>query len=205
MVQEHLYSGKNPVVRLAVESRVNAILHEIKPGDRVLEAGCCEGYVATKLAQKTGAKGKVVCVDVDAQYLAAAKKRAQKMGLKNMEFTRADLAKFRPNLKFDVIVCSEVLEHVDEPSKIMRNLSDALAKSGTLVVTVPNESVLHLGRKLFFIGQSDELEEITAHKSELNSSKIVSIATKLGLRKKSVIQVPFPIVYLNEVIVLKKT
>jgi 2-polyprenyl-3-methyl-5-hydroxy-6-metoxy-1,4-benzoquinol methylase len=42
------------------------------------------------------------------------------------------------NEKFDAIVCSEVLEHLYDPSQVVKNFDGILAPNGIIVVTVPN-------------------------------------------------------------------
>jgi predicted SAM-dependent methyltransferase len=49
-----------------------------------------------------------------------------------------------PDESFDVIVCTEVLEHVPEPIEALRELSRILRPSGRLLITAPLGSGLHL-------------------------------------------------------------
>ena len=42
------------------------------------------------------------------------------------------------NIPFDVIVASEIIEHVENPSLLLRSCASALAPDGILVVTTPN-------------------------------------------------------------------
>ena len=45
--------------------------------------------------------------------------------------------------RFDLVLCSEVLEHIDSPERGMQVLLDSVAAAGTLVVTVPNGRIDH--------------------------------------------------------------
>lgn len=199
-----MYKSSNPIVSFAVNSRVNAILSQVNKGESVLEAGCCEGYIAIPVARRVGKGGKVACIDIEQEYLDFAKKKSELEGLDNLIFQKADVSSFKSPEKFDKIICSEVLEHVDDPLKVMRNLVESLRDGGKLIITVPNEFVLQIGRKIAFGSKAESLEEVTAHKSELKASDVVELGLKLGLTKDSVSQVPFPLIYLNEVIVLRK-
>lgn len=48
-----------------------------------------------------------------------------------------------PDHSFDVVLCTEVLEHVPEPIKAVRELTRILRPGGTLLLTAPLGSVLH--------------------------------------------------------------
>lgn len=43
-----------------------------------------------------------------------------------------------PKRKFDVIVCSEVLEHIDDYRKALENIAGLVKKGGKLLITVPH-------------------------------------------------------------------
>jgi SAM-dependent methyltransferase len=105
-------------------------------GKRVLDAGCGTGYGAELLASE-GAAG-VVAVDVDPEVIEAA----QRDGSSTVTFAAADLRELPAGLgTFDVVVCFEVLEHIDEPEAALDRLSAALAPNGILVVSSPNRDV----------------------------------------------------------------
>ena len=50
----------------------------------------------------------------------------------------ADIIKEPLKQKFDVIVCGEVLEHVDAPGHLLASCAKMLNHGGRLIVTVPN-------------------------------------------------------------------
>jgi SAM-dependent methyltransferase len=78
-----------------------AISEKVKAGDRVLDLGTGTGILAL-LAAKAGA-AQVVGVD-SADIIGVARKAAEKSGIKNVEFIRADLRDlYIP--KVDLIVC----------------------------------------------------------------------------------------------------
>ncbi len=205
LVQEHMYLSKNPLVGWVVQFRVSSILEQIRPGDRVLDAGCCEGFVALEMSKKVGSRGRVLCVDVDKGYLASARRNAKRAGAKNVDFLQSDLASFRTLRKFDKIVCSEVLEHVARPEKIVSALSNCLKPGGRLIVTIPNEIVLRVGRRLVFGSHARQLEKTTDHKSVLDAGVVVGMARYSGLEPVLVREIPFPLVFLNQLLVFRKT
>ncbi len=103
-----------------------------------LDAGCGRGAF-TMLAAKCGndALGLTFSSD-DAEI---ARRRAGLVGAKNARFEVLDLRELDQHLedfgKFDQIICCEVIEHVFEDEKLVRNLAHLLKPGGTLLLTTP--------------------------------------------------------------------
>jgi SAM-dependent methyltransferase len=56
------------------------------------------------------------------------------------------------NASFDIILCSEVLEHVPEPTRALDEFSRLLKPQGILVLTIPFASFLHMAPYHFATG-----------------------------------------------------
>ena len=70
--------------------------------------------------------------------------------------------KFKSEEKFDVIVAGFVLEHVDNPSKILQYYKKYLSPGGKLFLTVPNAEVLN--RRLGHLaGMLPDMQELSEH------------------------------------------
>jgi SAM-dependent methyltransferase len=108
---------------------------------RVLDAGCGEGHVTAWLAE--GLPGsEVTGLEGRAEALAAF--RARNPGL---EAVQGDItaAPF-PDRSFDLVVCTEVLEHLPEPGDALRELARVCA--GHMLLTVPHEPFFRTGNLL---------------------------------------------------------
>src|SRR4051794_39585785 len=78
-------------------------------GKRVLDAGCGTGYGSELLARAGAAE--VIGVDLDADTVTAAEQ-----AVPAATFATADIRELPAELgDFDLIVCFEVLEHLDDP------------------------------------------------------------------------------------------
>jgi SAM-dependent methyltransferase len=104
-------------------------------GSAVLEVGAGIGNLTTHLVPRDRYRA----TDVNPDYLAYLANFA--LGKPYLEVGPLDVQQadaFRPLAgRFDTVVCLNVLEHLDEPVAVLRNLRSALAPGGRAVVLVP--------------------------------------------------------------------
>jgi glycosyltransferase involved in cell wall biosynthesis len=102
-----------------------------RPPCRVLDVGCGPGWLANEL-RKAGHH--VVGVDLTAH---------PDIDQRTDEFIQADLDDGLPEAAlggYDVILAADVLEHVRDPEKLLRQMTDCLAEHGVVLASVPNIS-----------------------------------------------------------------
>ncbi|MFH1023639.1 MAG: class I SAM-dependent methyltransferase [Planctomycetota bacterium] len=90
----------------------------ISAAERVLDAGCGNGAVAFDVARKTGAR--VVGVDIDPGHIAEARRRFSHPGV---EYRVGDVTVFPGKELFDVVVLSNILEHIEFRTRFLRELT----------------------------------------------------------------------------------
>lgn len=102
---------------------------------RLLDAGCGTGYGTHLLASAPGIAS-IVGIDLDARAIAWARRFYP---TPKAHFARGDL--LAPALggwgMFDGVICFEVLEHLDEPERLLQRLDDVLAPGGRLLISTP--------------------------------------------------------------------
>ena len=59
-----------------------------------------------------------------------------------------------PDASFDAVMCIEVLEHVPDPVRALRELSRLLKPGGTLIITAPFCCLTHFSPYLYYTGYS---------------------------------------------------
>jgi SAM-dependent methyltransferase len=113
---------------------------QLVAGRRVLDAGCGVGYGSATLARAGAAE--VVGLDLSAKAVEAAAKGAPA----NASFVTGDVhaLPFEAG-RFDVIVCFEVIEHVEHQDEVIAELARVLAPAGVLVMSSPNRDVYPAG------------------------------------------------------------
>ena len=97
-------------------------VERVRPGERVLDVGSGKGELAHDLVTCAGAT--VVGVDNDPAHLAFARSR---FADERLEFVEADASEALPVGHFDVVVLSNVLEHVERRAELLRRIVDSAA------------------------------------------------------------------------------
>jgi ubiquinone/menaquinone biosynthesis C-methylase UbiE len=117
--------------------RAKIILNEAIKGKpaRVLDAGCGRGYYIHILSGFDFIKV-LEGIDLNARYLSIIKKSNLPKKVKVQKASLFSLS-FKDNY-FDFVVCSEVLEHVRDDVKALKELHRVLKPNGKLVITVPH-------------------------------------------------------------------
>lgn len=121
---------------------LSRIIKEVAPGDKVLDVGCSEGYLATYLPNNKvwGIDGNLDAVKIAKEYC--------------VEAIYCDLNSI-PNAplfkeKFDIIVFADVLEHLLYPEEVLRHFSQYLNPGGKVIISLPNIALWRARLNLLF-------------------------------------------------------
>ncbi|MGI6483980.1 MAG: class I SAM-dependent methyltransferase [Methanobacterium sp.] len=109
---------------------------------KVLEVGCASGRISKRLA-KNGCE--VIGIEIDDKSAKRAAKYCKNVINEDVE-KLPDLKDY--NLYFDVILLSNVLEHLKSPSKVLKNLKGYLKKDGFAIIVLPNIAHISIRIKL---------------------------------------------------------
>lgn len=110
------------------------LLPHLKPALSVLDVGCGPGTITADLAARV-APGSVTAVDQVADVLGAARAEAQQRGLSNVSFGTADVHNLDfADDTFDVVHAHQVLQHVADPVRALREMRRVCAPGGIVAV-----------------------------------------------------------------------
>lgn len=108
---------------------------ERPPPASILIAGCGTGWEAAAWAQSFP-DAQVTAIDISEASLNYATSQCRIMGLHNIRFERLDLHRAETLGQFDVIICSGVLHHLEDPEAGWAALTRALAPGGVMRIMV---------------------------------------------------------------------
>lgn len=107
---------------------------ELTDGKYVLDIACGEGY-GTKLLANTARY--VTGIDIDEKTIIQAQK---KYSTSNIQFKVGDITNIPEKDKtFELIVCFETIEHIDNYEKALMELKRVLKHNGILLISTPNK------------------------------------------------------------------
>lgn len=145
---DQLYTSGNPLVRFVHCQRLDAIVRCLPPERNciVLDAGCGEGHLIQRMRARFP-NYEYHGIDTTPLALEKARTRCPYTQFQNMNL--AEIA--YDDETFDVIVCTEVLEHIYEYPAVLSEFKRILKKNGLLIMTFPNETLWTVSR--FLLGR----------------------------------------------------
>ena len=141
-------NGKFKILHQIKSHRMSYILDQINNRNirnlKILDVGCGGGIICEPLA-RLGAK--VTGIDFAPNNIIAAKIHSKKNKLK-INYIYKDIEKSKLDEKFDIILMFEVLEHLDNWKKTIKNIKKNLNKNGIIIISTINRNLIS---KLFAI------------------------------------------------------
>lgn len=120
------------------------ILDSLPRGLNVLDVGCGSGVHGAELKRIYGHR--VVGVDLSDTSIVKAKTRLAEAYVADV--TRPELYPFFDNQKFDVIVFSDILEHLYDPADVLTRHFQLLAPGGHVLISLPNVAIWNVRLEL---------------------------------------------------------
>jgi SAM-dependent methyltransferase len=108
----------------------------IKSPKDILDAGSGNGNYVFHL-RKLFPKAKIKGFDVSKEKIHNILRITRLLDLKNMSFHQKSLIHVKEVLKYDLVVCIDVLEHIRNDQVAVRNMKRSLKPGGSLILHVP--------------------------------------------------------------------
>lgn len=120
------------------------MVSEIKNGDKnILDVGCATGYLS-----KNYKKGNyVVGIDISEKAIGAAKQELNDAYVVDIE--KYPWPNQIVNRKYDIILCTELIEHLFSPEELIKYLASLLNLNGKIIISTPNLLVWSNRIKMF--------------------------------------------------------
>lgn len=107
-----------------------------QPGEICADLGSGRGSDVIRLAEAVGASGFAYGIDISDGMLEKAKKKADKLGVKNVEFVKSKLESIQlPNESVHLIISNCTINHAVDKLKVWSEVHRILKKGGRFVVS----------------------------------------------------------------------
>lgn len=109
---------------------------QVKSGDICVDLGSGRGTDVLRLAEKVGPKGWVYGIDISEGMIEKAKQTAEKLGISNVSFLQSHLTDIPvSNESVDWVISNCTINHVEDKSKVWKEIFRILKKGGRFVVS----------------------------------------------------------------------
>lgn len=139
---DDFHNHPSALVRWVAARRVAGVVALIDPqtDDRILEVGCGAGHVLQKMQPSS-----LFGLELSPTLIGRARQRLpekvclQRANAESMPFS---------NQIFDKVYCTEVLEHVLDPRKVLGEINRIVKPGGTVVISIPHEKIINACKAL---------------------------------------------------------
>ncbi len=124
---------KNFTYRLLLEE----INKYIKANEKILDIGCGAGTLGLYIGKK---RKQAVGIDISRKAVESANESAKRLNLKNVIFEVINFPMQIPKGKFDFIIFTEVIEHLEDDNQALKQIYKLLNKGGIVLISTPSKN-----------------------------------------------------------------
>ena len=179
------HTSENPIQKLLIKNFYSSLISLAKPlkAEIILDVGCGEGFTMEKLL-KSGVGKKIEGIEYAKDAILLGKKL-----FPNLTFRQGSVYELPyKNNSFDLVVCTEVLEHLEESEKALKEMLRISKKY--LIISVPNEPFFMLCNFL----RGKNLSRLGDDPGHINHWNPLSLKRYLTQNKVTIkkLNLPFP-------------
>ena len=142
-------------------------------GERVLEIGAGIGNLTTNLVPRT----EYYASDINEHYLDRLNNLKLTRPYLEVGYTDASAGETYPKAEFDTVICLNVVEHLEDDVKALRNICGSLEKEGRAIVLVPSGPGLY-----------GTLDKVLGHYRRYTRDQLVEACARAGFRVEKVLK-----------------
>lgn len=155
------------------------LARQLKPGMRVLDVGCGNGIISLFVA-KSGCS--VMGIDISERAVEAATRAALNLELSKSASFRAVLLEELPSQEsYDIIIMSEVIEHIEDHLGALKKAHQLLKPGGKIYITTPSKRAIAHNLRMLFTGR-DRFDEHVGHVRRYTIKSLRSVTEEAGFK-----------------------
>jgi SAM-dependent methyltransferase len=126
-----------PIIGLRIRARnIFSLIPPSHNYKNILDVGSGPGVFSFELA-RSFPNARVLGIDLLKESIDVCTHIANKIGVGNVEFRREQIEAFQEKNKFDLVVCVDILEHIEDDHHALKQIYSATSPKGVLVLHVP--------------------------------------------------------------------
>lgn len=134
---------------------LNVISKFLQDNKRILDIGSGAGTLGLYYAKKGF---DVVGIDISQKAVDEANQSAKYLRLKTAKFIKMNFPQEVPKAKFDFIISTEVIEHLNDDELALRKIFSLLTSKGIAVISTPSKNA-----PLYRLGLAKEFDKRVGH------------------------------------------
>lgn len=175
-IQTRIINEKNFTYRLLLKTIKPYILglkRRLKKQTRILDVGCGVGTVGFFLGEQGF---NVLGIDISRKAIEVADLNTKCLNLnKRVKFKSFNFLKEKLNAKFDFVICSEVIEHLENDGVAISRIFTLTKSGGILYISVPSRNA-----PLYKIGFADKFDKRVGHLRRYNDIELEKLIRNEG-------------------------
>lgn len=145
-----------------------------KPNQKILDIGCGAGTLSLYLANKGH---NVLGLDISSKAIKECLKSKKALGLNNVDFRTLDFLAMKTKNRYDAVLFTEVIEHLEDDSKALGSIHNFLKPSGIMILSTPSDTA-----PLHKLGITKKFDEEVGHLRRYSLEEIQEIVRKSGFK-----------------------
>lgn len=165
-IQIKVIKNNNFTYRILLE----IINYYLKSPKNILDIGCGAGALGLYLANNGNT---VLGIDISQKAVESANESAKYLGFKKAKFQKMNFPNKVPNKKFDMILFTEVIEHLENDDLALKKIYNLLKPEGIVIISTPSKNA-----PLHKLGLAKEFDKKVGHLRRYTLEELIKKANK---------------------------